>query len=219
MKDAAPRATTIGMRARAMAVRIRRRHARDELAARHPEMLLARIPVATLQVAYSASHIHWAPRIALTFASAGGSPRVVSPARGHGAAAESRRLRVDHVVQRLTARAIRVFSVAPPARDIEPGAPTGAVPPMRFEPRPEACAPAVPRILRRARFEMPDPATGHEPWPAAVGIANRAAWPGWPEPTSSTRPAPPSVDLDQLTDRVVSALNRRVTAHRERLGR
>ena len=106
MKDAAPRPTTIGMRARAMAVSIRRRHARDEGAARHPEMLLARIPVATLQVAYSASHIHWAPRIALTFASAGGSPRVVSPTRGHGAAAESRRLRVDHLWSGVEARAL-----------------------------------------------------------------------------------------------------------------
>ena len=219
MKDAAPRATTIGMRASAMAQRIQRRHARDEMAARHPEMLLARIPVATLQVAYSASHIHWAPRIALTFASAGGSPRVVSPTRGHGAAAESRRLRVDHVVQRLTARAIRVHSVAvaAPARDLESGAAAGAAPAMRIDPGPDAGAPAVPRILRKTQLEMPDPAAAHETPPPTFGITGRAAWSGWPEPTS-TRPSA-AVDLESLTDRVVSALNRRVTAHRERLGR
>lgn len=138
------------------------------------------------------------------------------------------------VVRRLIGRAERVEAVA------SPGALTGRRPGPDWPP-----APGVPAVRRSGPDRSPAPPTGERasPWlpppmvqpvprvvrrPAAVtattnhSVVDDARLPGAATlpADSSQRPAvAASVDVNHLTDQVIQAIDRRIIAHRERLGK
>jgi hypothetical protein len=135
--------------------------------------------------------------------------------------AASRRVesRADPVISRLVDRAQRTDG----ARDIgDPAVQRAALVPASRRPAPAAAVPfvaPVAMVLARAQAGPPPGV------PAAATIAT-GDWPG--ESTAHSRPAmrrsaepetaPPHVDVRQLTDRVVAAIDRRMNAARERFG-
>jgi hypothetical protein len=112
----------------------------------------------------------------------------------------------------------RVETHAPPrlrALPVEPRAPeaSGAAAPPRPRAVPvPAREPALEMVVRRSAAAVASAA-------AQAAVAAAAAAPGR-ELVSRHHPAPaPALDLDSLADRVVAQIDRRVVAHRERLGK
>jgi hypothetical protein len=172
--------------------------------------------------------IQMAPRLDLTLGSrpVPAAPASLAPAPERQvvstlpATANLVQQRIETLLYHLTARERRLDSVAA----------AGAAP----QPQARATAPVgppVPRVVRRATAEVapnPQPSPTALPLPGRPGTQSPLDWPpaGTPPsppawPPAGTPPSPalnPGV-VNHLADQVLQVLDRRMTAHRERLGR
>lgn len=131
-------------------------------------------------------------------------------------------LRVDRLIERLMTRVERIDAVrgemidAPARRD--PGGPAPAKVPATFAQPPRATGPrVVQRVLRQTESRT---AARSEPTaPPRPSAPEALVWPAPPAPPPSREARVPAVDVEQLADRVVRVIDRRLTATRERLGR
>lgn len=130
-------------------------------------------------------------------------PRIRPPARPTTAAARAIERILRHVERRL----------------VEPAARAGAIP------RIAGHVSAVDATVRRS--VVPPVArvvsTNAAPVPSAAEVAERRAWGDAPQPPTDLArrvdvPAP-QIDTGRLADEVIRAIDRRIIAHRERLGR
>ncbi len=197
------------------ALAIMRRYASRQVVQPVIQMILRRnLPAVTLRSSYG--HVHVTPRFALTVVTeqatgpveAAPSGRLTSRPRAH-------RL-IDTFVQRLIGRKARTDSlpvVGPSVGGrVVASVSTSMIP---------ALARQVPRIVYRGPSREVSDYAGEAPRVATPSAdAERAPWPPRPHPAESPRPsAVPDVDIGHLTDRVVQAIDRRIIAYRERLGR
>jgi len=161
-----------------------------------PMVLLRLRPAAISQEIHTHTHLHIAPAIHLTsvtsFADTGTLRihRVIEPAGGE------RIVHREEMVRRIFEQTTRREAGA------SGGGATAAVrTPVAFEPRP------VPAVLLRSSSRAPQPETA----------ATEPAEPALQTVPHTTRP--PALDIERLTDRIVNNIDRRLQAHRERLGR
>jgi hypothetical protein len=166
-----------------------------------------------LHTAYQRTQVQLAPRLALAWwihtASAG--PSVERLLESRVVAAPPARIvpvqqRLEILLDRLTAREIRLESVA---AGVAPS-PAKAI---------ALAGPPVPRVVRRAAAAAtpsPHPAPDALPLPGRPAAQSFSVW--------SPAGAPPPVTLspgevNRMTDQILQVLDRRMIAHRERLGR
>jgi hypothetical protein len=172
----------------------------------------------TLQIVQRHDHfLGWAPR--LRFEIAPGRARAGSVACGRSAAPGAvRREQVERIVRRIMAGAERA-EVSSPQHDPTPLI-DGALPADVRSPRPVGPAPVL-RVLQKAHTAVAMPglaATTSRSSSPGARESEGSRWPGWPPPRPVPAPAP-ALDVERLTDQVVHAIGRRVSAYHERLGR
>ena len=117
----------------------------------------------------------------------------------------------EQVIQRLVQRITRVESGRQQAPS--PAPVNGKLP----APAP-AFTPAVPRILRRPGPVMIDSADNGRPAPVPAPVS-RPESQRPPDLAGGSVTGVTAVDINRLTDQVVQTIDRRIIAHRERLGR
>jgi hypothetical protein len=162
---------------------------------------------ATLLRVDQRTHLRVAPSFTLVVA--GGAPgrHPGVPRQEPGAAGRTRDTAaalVERVVRRGRRHEIRLARTAPlPAADPAP---------------PAAPARVVERVFRRPTAAAPPATPAAAPLPPSPPEVRRPA--EWAPAAEAPRPRPflPQ-ELDRVTDHVVRAIDRRVRAHRERLGR
>jgi hypothetical protein len=177
------------------------------------------------------TQVHLAPRLALTLVTGPDAPGQ-RPAQGLESHAVRQPVsgppepnRREQLVRRLVTRGKRIDLVAIPgvARIPQTGSSRGILPAMGMEEDmilPMAPARPVPRIVRRPIATITDspPLTGE-----IVDVSG--SWPVWPKPSRTggtsvgSQPDIPPLDLNRLTDQVIRAIDHRIIAQRERLGR
>lgn len=227
----------------AFAQRVAARHRRDPVSARTLAMLLLRLPAGaggawlvhqrfvqysrpgdvvnlrlwvTLHPPAASATLAPSPRTLRPAVALGTSPgpavRVVTEGPGHGVKGPWSRWRHE------------ICTVAAPRREPvaarAPARPGGAISSTRPSAAPRRVTAAVPRVPVGVRRSVPPALAPAEPPP-------RAEVPGWgPAPTSPFAMQAPTaagahaaVDVERLTDRVVDMIDRRLLAHRERLGK
>lgn len=116
----------------------------------------------------------------------------------------------EEIMRRLVERGERVPSLAVPGARQQSAAPELARPAVEVTPS----ARPVPMTVQR-----PAPASAAPPQPAPVSTPDAPGAPHRPPTPFPQAEAPPPIDIDRLTDQVVRAIDRRIIAHRERMGR
>lgn len=117
--------------------------------------------------------------------------------------------RLEHFTEQLVTRLERVEQGSAAALAAQPAEPAGAGTRLRFSPVPMEVAPA-PRAQAGAQETEPAPRRGSVEGEPPATSRGRAV---------NSPPAAPVVDIRQVTDQVLQALDRRLLAERERMGR
>lgn len=181
-----------------------RRHAERCAVSQKAEMILSRLlPAARERTLHQHMHLRLSPQLNLTVLNSSGRPE--TPASGAHApalafdAAREPQPPVATFIRRFIEREVRLDSVARAEAPMASAQLKGAAP---------QAAPLPQSIVRRGapRAETPEQA----PRPDAPGQYRAHA----PRPEAA-----PAVDINGLTNQVIQALDRRIIAHRERLGR
>jgi len=168
----------------------------------------------TLRSCSLETHVHVEPRFSLTLATGQKARADAGPSEQAFTSSPRVHRIVETIVQRLAARAGRTESVSPDSTAVglisyvslsTTVARHGSTPLFVYR------TPAVELRERVVEVRRDSPSTPD---------AHQAQWARPPHRVDSPRPEPVSgVDIGHLTDKVVQALDRRILAHRERLGK
>jgi hypothetical protein len=179
--------------------------------------------------AYHRHHVQVAPRFSLTMRTAptptGAQPHRLLETRvvqQPGAGFIQEHWRVEKLVQRLVARELRIDSMVTTGTAARPG--ETVAPPLvesAYEVRPQAepAARPIQRIVRRATVEaIPYTQAAGSDLPAPVRSQAQPP-PGWTAVSAAPAPTLSGAEVKRVADQVLQVIDRRVTAHRERMGR
>jgi hypothetical protein len=158
----------------------------------------------TMSPIYHQVHVQAAPRLHLTI-------RGETHVRHERSIARTERTLREQLVHYLSARGTRIDAVATPGRLTARGSHDAPSPGTRAD---LPLARPVPRVVRRPHTEL-------APDDRGLSAETAMTLPGR-RPVVASRmdaPAPAAIDVHRLTDQVIQAIDRRIVAQRERLGR